>query len=103
MSTPGLVVLPEQAWTAICAELAALRDLVHNALSQQSGVPVLAMSKDEACESLRIGKTTLDGLIKRGELPSAMVCGRRLITVADAEAYLAKKVAEHSAQLARAA
>lgn len=97
MSAPGLVVLPEQAWVAIRDELAALRALVQDALRQQSGVPVLAMSKDEACESLRIGKTTLDGLIQRGELPSATVCGRRLITVDDAKAYLAQQVAANAA------
>lgn len=97
MTAPGLVVLPEQAWTAICTELAALRDLVQNALAQQSGVPVLAMSRDEASESLRIGKSSLDELIYKGELPSALVCGRRLVTVADAEAYLAKQVAANAA------
>lgn len=62
----------------------------------------LAMTRKEAAVALRIGLTSLDILIQSGELPSAMVCGRRLITVADAEAYLKKKVDENAADLAGA-
>lgn len=91
------MVLPEQAWEAIKTELAALRLALLDALSKQSGVPVLAMSKDEACESLRIGKSTLQEIINSGELPSAMVCGRRLIAIDDAKAYLAQQVAATAA------
>jgi excisionase family DNA binding protein len=97
VTAPGLVVLPEQAWESIKAELAALRLALLEALSKQSGVPVLAMSRDEASESLRIGKTSLDELIQKGELPSALVCGRRLVTVDDAKEYLAKQVAATAA------
>ena len=97
MSAPGLVVLPEQAWEAIRAELVELRDLVLSALSQQPGVPVLAMSRDEAAESLRVGLNSLDKLIQDGDLPSAVVCGRRIVAVDDAKEYLAKQVAANKA------
>lgn len=97
MTAPGLVVLPEQAWEAIKAELAALRGALHDAIARQSGVPVLAMSRDEAAVSLGLGLNSVDKLIQDGDLPSAVVCGRRLITVADAEEYLAKRVAANKA------
>lgn len=97
MTAPGLVVLPEQAWESIKAELAALRLALLDAVSKQSGVPVLAMSRDEAAECLRLGLNSVDTLIQSGELPSAVVCGRRLVTVDDAREYLANRVAANKA------
>ncbi len=94
MTAPAMVLLPQDALEALRAELAALRELVQTVLRQQSGVPVLAMSREEACESLRIGKSSLNDLIQSGELPTAEVCGRRLISVDDVRELLRRKTAE---------
>lgn len=56
--------------------------------------PELALTRKEAAKALKLGLNSIDGLIKTGELPSALVCGRRLIDIEDARAYLRRKIAE---------
>lgn len=92
MTAPGVVVLPEQAWQEIRAELVALRTAVMDNLVAQSGKPVLAMSREEAAEALGLSLNSVDKLIQTGELPSAVLCGRRVVAIQDAKDFLAKQV-----------
>lgn len=50
----------------------------------------LLLSVRDAAKALGIGRTTLYKLISCGAVPSVAVAGRRLIAVADLEAYVAR-------------
>jgi excisionase family DNA binding protein len=51
-------------------------------------VEKLTVSVAEAVEATGLSRTTLNRLLAKGELPSALVGGRRLIRVSDLEAFI---------------
>ena len=49
---------------------------------------------EEAAEYLRVGRTTMYGLLKRGVIPSATEGKTRIVRRVDIDAYIARKLAE---------
>lgn len=59
-------------------------------------VPKRAITIDEACTSLSIGRTVLFDLLRRNEITSVKVGRRRLIPAVSLDEYLARLVAEQA-------
>lgn len=51
--------------------------------------PVALLTLAEVQQLLRIGRTTLHGIVRRGELDVVEVAGRRMVEAATLEAYVA--------------
>ena len=58
----------------------------------EAKIDALAYGPEEACRLLGVGRTTLFGLLKTGEIPSFQIGGRRLIRHADLAAFVEGKV-----------
>lgn len=65
-------------------------------LLEHSSAPVLLLTVPEAAKALRVGRSKIFELIKRGELQSVKIDNVRLFPPVFLEAYVAKLVAEAS-------
>ena len=64
------------------------------AIAEYSLPPALLLTVPEAAKVLRVGRTKVFELIKRGELQSVKIDSSRLIAPVFLEAYVAKLIAE---------
>lgn len=59
--------------------------------------PQILVTINEACQRLRIGRSTLYELIASGDVPAVKIGSRRLLPVAGLRAYVARLAAEQPA------
>ena len=62
-------------------------------LAAQVSPYVLALSVDDACKALGIGRTMLYELVAAGKLKSFLIGGRRLFQKSELEAFVAREAA----------
>lgn len=70
--------------------------LKSNPDQRRSDVPRLALSSEETCIALGIGRRLLWSLSNTGEIPSVKIGGRRLYPVAALEKYLAEQTEQEA-------
>ena len=64
--------------------------------NETAGVKIRALNVRDFCAAYRIGRSTAFNEIASGSLKSALVCGKRLIRVEDAEAWFTAKFREQN-------
>jgi excisionase family DNA binding protein len=61
-----------------------------------TGAPKRCLTVNEWCEAYSLSRSTFYALVANGELRTIRLAGRTLITIDEAEAYLARAVSRQS-------
>lgn len=69
--------------------------------TDQPPTPRLMLTVEEAAAALRIGRTNMYALLKRGEIESELIGRLRRVPVVAVEAYIARLMAEQNGPAAR--